>query len=437
MLYAGACAMDITPPVGYLLSGHAARTGKSRRAHDPLRLKVLSLHNGRGRIVIATADLIGFSAEFIETLREELLAKTGVRKEHMFLAASHTHTGPFMLESASTPAPDRILPDYISNVRRKIVGGVLEAMDREEPAKAFWGREQADIGAVNRRKRIRSVVAMAPNPRGPRDDDVPVLALRRPDGSLLAAVFQATCHVTTISTDISEISADFPGAAQRELERRFPGCVAMFVNGCSGDVRPAIVKDGKFRGGTFDDVERMGQALADAASRAIESAQPIARPKLAGAMARVTLPFRKRLIPGNPAALETYARELGRKYPEWRSWIRVWADHCSAALRAGRPFPTHTSTEIQALRIGDAALVGLGGEAFVEIGLQIKRRMPMRTLVAGYVGADRGYLPTAAALRAGGYEGICFVFEKWPAALDPSVEKRIIQSATRLARALA
>ena len=121
MLYAGICAMDITPPVGYLLSGHAKRTEKSHRTHDPLRLKVLSLRNGRSRIVIATADLIGFSAEFIESLRAELLARTGIRKEHLFLAASHTHTGPFMLECASKPDPEKIMPDYIANVRRKIV----------------------------------------------------------------------------------------------------------------------------------------------------------------------------------------------------------------------------------------------------------------------------------------------------------------------------
>ena len=224
--------------------------------------------------------------------------------------------------------------------------------------------------------------------------------------------------------------------AQRELEARFPGCVAMFVNGCSGNVRPAIVKNGKFRGGSFDDVERMGKALANAAAHAIESARPIARPALAGALACIPMPFTKRLIPRNPAALETIARGLVKKYPEWRRWINAWAGHCAAMLRAGRPFQTGTSTEIQAIRIGDAALVGLGGETFAEIGLQIKRRLPGRTLVAGYVGADRGYLPTAGALRAGGYEGICFVFEKWPAPLDPSIEQRLVGSAARLARAM-
>lgn len=436
MLYAGTAVMDITPPVGYLLSGHVARTAKSHRTHDPLRLKVLSLRNGSARIAIVTADLIGFSAEFVDILRVELLAKTGLKKEELFLAASHTHTGPAMLGSSSTMAAENILSDYISNVRHKIVGGVLEAIDREEPASAFWGEEKADIGAINRRKRTRTVVIMAPNPKGPRDDSVPVFSLRRPDGTLLAAVFQATCHPTTISTDISEISADYPGVAQRELEKRFPGCVAMFLNGCSGDVRPAVVKNGKFVGGTFEDVERMGQVLANAATLAIENSELIARPTLAGAMARVSLPFTKRLIPKNPVVLKAFALDLNRKYPQWRPWIKSWAEHCAAILKAGQPFQTQTSTDIQAIRIGDATLLGLGGEAFVEIGLKLKRRMPKRTLVAGYVGADRGYLPTADALRTGGYEWVSFVFEKWPAPLDPSVEKSLIKSMAKVTHAM-
>ena len=437
MLYAGVASMDITPPVGYLLSGHVARKAKSHRTHDPLRLKALSLRNGRARLAIVTADLIGFSPEFVEKLRAELLAKTGLKKEHLFLAASHTHTGPAMIEHSTTMSSENILSDYISNVRRKIVGGVLEAIDREEPASAFWGQDQADIGAINRRKRTRTVVIMAPNPKGPRDDTVPVLSLRRADGSLLAAVFQATCHPTTISTDISEISADYPGVAQRELEKRYPGCVAMFLNGCSGDVRPAIVKNGKFTGGTFEDIERMGKALANAAANAIELPQKIAKPTLAGALAQVSLPFTKRLIPKNPASLKAFEKELSRKYPQWRPWIKTWAEHCAATLKAGKPFQTQTSTDIQAIRIGDAFLLGLGGEAFVEIGLQLKRRMPKHTLVAGYVGADRGYLPTAAALRTGGYEWVSFIFDKWPAPLDPSVEERLMQSMTKMTRSLA
>ena len=61
--------------------------------------------------------------------------------------------------------------------------------------------------------------------------------------------------------------------------------------------------------------------------------------------------------------------------------------------------------EVMVIRIGDVAIVGLPGEAFCELGLEIKRRSPARhTLVAGLCNDAIGYLPTREAFEQGGYE---------------------------------
>jgi neutral ceramidase len=60
---------------------------------------------------------------------------------------------------------------------------------------------------------------------------------------------------------------------------------------------------------------------------------------------------------------------------------------------------------VQVLAIGDAALVGIPGELFVEFGLEIKQRSPFaHTYVAGLANGCVGYLPTRRAFQAGGYE---------------------------------
>ena len=60
---------------------------------------------------------------------------------------------------------------------------------------------------------------------------------------------------------------------------------------------------------------------------------------------------------------------------------------------------------VQALRLGDVALVGVAGEAFVEIGLAVKARSPIpHTIFLGYTNGCLGYIPTAAAYEPGGYE---------------------------------
>ena len=62
-------------------------------------------------------------------------------------------------------------------------------------------------------------------------------------------------------------------------------------------------------------------------------------------------------------------------------------------------------SELTALRIGPAALVGLPGEVFVEFGLMIKERSPFRhTCVASYSNDYVGYVATRRAFIGGSYE---------------------------------
>jgi hypothetical protein len=67
--------------------------------------------------------------------------------------------------------------------------------------------------------------------------------------------------------------------------------------------------------------------------------------------------------------------------------------------------PRSVEAEIQALTLGDCALVGIPCEVFAQLGLEIKRRSPFPTtgiveLANGY----EGYLPTRQAYDEGGYE---------------------------------
>ncbi len=67
--------------------------------------------------------------------------------------------------------------------------------------------------------------------------------------------------------------------------------------------------------------------------------------------------------------------------------------------------PATRRIEMQAIRIGDAVFVGVPGEVFSEIGLEIKNRSPLqKTFVAGIVNGRYGYMPTAKEFVEGGYE---------------------------------
>ena len=269
-LHAGVSTTDVTPPVGYRLQGHAAREAPSCRIHDPLKLKVLTLFDGHTRVAMVTSDLIGFNDKSVARIRREAKRRLGLRPECIFLTSSHTHTGPCMSRKSVFMPSEHILPAYIRTVEDKTIGGITEAIHSEEPVSPRYSSDCAEIGAVSRRLWTGKEILFKPNPDGPKDDVLNVLRFDRRNGTPLALLFRYSCHPTATGVSISEISADYPGAAQRAVEAAFTGATALFVQGCCGDVRPAIVQGDDFAQGPFEDVERMGRRLADAVIQACE-----------------------------------------------------------------------------------------------------------------------------------------------------------------------
>ncbi|RKY00351.1 hypothetical protein DRP77_11590, partial [Candidatus Poribacteria bacterium] len=95
--------------------------------------------------------------------------------------------------------------------------------------------------------------------------------------------------------------------------------------------------------------------------------------------------------------------------------------------------PQQVETEVQAFSIktdrGDLAIVGLPGEMFAEIGLQIKKRSPFETTVTVELANDWvGYVPTERAFEEGGYETELARSSK----LIPQAEGMFVEASLRL-----
>jgi hypothetical protein len=93
-----------------------------------------------------------------------------------------------------------------------------------------------------------------------------------------------------------------------------------------------------------------------------------------------------------------------------------------------------TPIELQVLRLGDLAIVGIPAEPFVEIGLALHAgRTGQPTMVAGYTNGCVGYVPMPAAYPLGGYEvSYSFAYYRLPAPLAPECAQRIIDEGRRL-----
>ena len=101
--YAGTAKVKITPEeLGYLLAWDTHR--KAEGIESDLWLRALAIEDAEGqRVVVVSADLLGFSRPLAQACQEDALKNHGLDPERLLLAASHTHNGPTLTGPISLP----------------------------------------------------------------------------------------------------------------------------------------------------------------------------------------------------------------------------------------------------------------------------------------------------------------------------------------------
>ncbi|MBN2551797.1 MAG: neutral/alkaline non-lysosomal ceramidase N-terminal domain-containing protein, partial [Spirochaetales bacterium] len=386
---AGRAVTRITPPLGIRLQGSIARDQPARRVMDDLYAKTLLLESGGKRFALFTCDLIEFSREFVEQLRRDVEASHSIAAGHLMLCPSHTHTGPATIRLGSVQ-PD---PEYLGQLRKHLVGSLLSAEQTLTEVTVSAGRGRAEGVGMNRRLPTERGIRQLPNPDGITDPEVQVLRFDRPDGQPFAILVNFATHPTTLGVHVYEVSADYPGRMQRIVEQVY-GAPVYFTQGACGDVKAAAIgADGNFKEGEEQDIDRLGRILAGEVVKTLENCRRLAEPRVRAALK--TVPFPYLAVPSEQELLrlvEFHRREVER----WRSpdqetlsgidWedkhinrvamhqdMGGWAAEMLETVRGGK-MKDHAPGDLQVLRFGEeAALVGVPGELFSEIGIQLKR----------------------------------------------------------------
>jgi hypothetical protein len=118
---------------------------------------------------------------------------------------------------------------------------------------------------------------------------------------------------------------------------------------------------------------------------------------------------------------------------------RTKAEYLLGRLDRGESFPATYPCPLHVTRFGDAlVLFAIGGELVIDYARELKRRYgtPNRVVwVAGYANDMFGYVPSAAVLRGGGYEGTRSVlWSSLPMPFAENTEERILGGVERLVR---
>ena len=417
---AGTATVKITPGRPMWMSGYASRDHAAEGTAIDLWAKALVLEDERGRhVALVTLDLVGIDRDFAQAVCAEIGQKHKLERAQIALCTSHTHSGPVVGRTLTAmyfldEAQQQLVADYTADLAQKLVALVGSAVARLEPVSVAWGNGHSTI-AVNRRTNAEPNV---PDLRakgllkGPVDYDVPVLSLRRSDGTLSAIVFGYACHSTVLP--FYQWSGDYPGYAQIELEKLHPGATALFFAGCGADQNPLPRK-------SVELAEAYGRSLA----RSVESV-------LEGVMSPVDGELETR-YDEIPLALDKLPTrdELLVEARSSNKYAASRAAHLLKQIDSGRPMSQTYPYPVQIWRLGTGLdWVTLGGEVVVDYSLRLKRELGRdRTWVAGYTNDVMAYIPSLRVLKEGGYEGGgAMLYYGLPTVWGPDVEESIVKS---------
>ena len=348
-------------------------------------------------------------------VRSRIEAATGIPGRNVLVSATHTHSGPIVVNYASN-ADDPIVPKADERFLQRLEDGLVEAavgaFERGKPAEV--GLAVTDGGGVGTNRR---------DPSGPADPEVPVLMVRGVDGgSPNACLMVYSMHPTVLHEDSTLISGDFPGMTRKHLQGELGrDCVILYHTGPEGNQSPRHVT----RANTFAEAERLGELLAARVAQVIPGIRYASRLTLDALQDTVDLPRR-----GFPpaAAAESALRQARVNLESLRAALKTGAPSVSKdevrtaecdwfgaeetrtlAVQAdsGSLEPYYRSclpAEIQVFAAGPWRFVAWPGEVFVEYALEVKRASPHTYLINLANGELQGYIPTPQAAEEGGYE---------------------------------
>lgn len=417
---AGAFAIDITPTKFPVASSGSMTPRLALRAHDRLHARCLVLDNGKTTIAFAICDSCMIPREIFDAAKAIAAKKTGIRVDRILTSATHTHT-------AVTVTPtfqSGVETEYCKFLTQRIAEGIIRAHGQLEPARIGWAVGNNTAQVFNRRWYMRPDVALADpfdrgtdrvrvnpargsaklaQPSGPTDPEVPIIAVQAIDGRPIALMANYSLHYVG-GVPAASLSADYFGEFARvmglNLQRKDAPVkfVGMMTNGTSGNINNINFFESSTRQLPFEQIRLVGADVARSAMSAYGRIELHDWVPLAMVEREISLGVRQPSQDEILRAKKILAAAGKAPYHDRRAIYAVETIHLAE-------YPKTVQVKLQAIRIGELGIVSSPCETFVETGLAIKDKSPLKpTFTIELANGYNGYLPTVKHHALGGYE---------------------------------
>jgi len=285
----------------------------ARFIHDPLFSKTLILKQDQILYALVMVDICIMPTGFLKLVKDKIQNATGIKKEHITLACTHTHGAgnvAGLLGGAVDITYRNRLPDLI-------VASVVDALEKLKPAKIASGSTHLTGYQVCRRYLMKDgFEALNPvtqkldvvktNPFGaedqilesvaPVDPEVCFLAVKGLDDSWISVLGNYSSHYAG-DWDVDTVTADFYGTFAKHLAQNLGAnedFVGIMSYGTGADVNTWDFQNpNKFPKAEFSKTEMMGKDLAKSVSDKMHSLDWVEDAKLQIAYDEIELKIRK------------------------------------------------------------------------------------------------------------------------------------------------
>ncbi len=403
MLKAGFGRTDITPELGVRLGGYGVKERPAEEIFDHLHSTTVVFEQDNTKAVVINLDWICIEEEIVERIRGKVNERTKIKREHISVCTTHTHSAPNTLNFWGWGTSE---DKYIDSVLPKIIHSVEFALEDLQEVEIGIATTESLVG-VNRRSADKdgNVGGFRGNLAGSFDPTMTVIHFKKQDKNA-GFIVHYGAHGTAMGCN-RLVSRDWSGIMKDRIESQLNAPV-VFLNGAIGDVGPRTNKfiGNGFSAGTGDGIEsvrEVGYRGATDALRALVSIKEWRTDlKLNILVEDIFIPYAPleslKDAEATQAEWEPRKDEFGTPMCEYMHACSVIEAHQKDLLK-GRHF-AQTITQI-----GPIAIVPMPGEMFSGISLRIRQQSPFQyTLCCSVSNGSLCYFPTREARHRGGYE---------------------------------
>lgn len=393
-LKVGAAKYNITPPLD-----QARRLGEKGLATDvigELCARATVFDDGRNRAAIVLLDLSEFFLNITKGVRKLAGKWTGIPEENIMVCATHTHNSAKIIDhddpydTDGVMIEDKKLSDetqaYLDMLYRYAASAVSLADSRRRPARGKIGEISVPgIGSPRMRMKDGSVASLThaetmehynmedAESVSPYDDALRVAVFEDMDGKLICGMGNFGCH-NALAMGSTTLNSDYFGWAAEKIESEMGDrFVFSLMAGPEGNVHPAAFFDHDVPASEAESfVPVAGRMLYDAMKKTWDKLEPFKADAVASARKEVYFTLQKPL----PLRARNYLQKRG--------------------ITGGRQDEKGVFSELQMIRVGDFAVLGLCGEVFHEIAENLRKRSPFKyTWVNSLCNDELSYLMPA------------------------------------------